>query len=264
MIWLAAYAAAGALVGFLAGLLGIGGGMTLVPILAALFTAQELGGEHTVHLALGTAMAQIMFTSSASVREHHRHGAVDWHIVARMAPGMVFGTLLATAASGWIAQRALALAFVVIVYAGAVQMLVGRKPSATRTLPGRVALFAVGVLIGIVCGLVSAGGAFLTVPFMLLCGVVMHTAIGTAAALGIPVAVIGTVGFVLSGWRAPSLPDHTLGFVLLPALAALVVTSILTAPIGARLAHRLPVVSLKRVFAALLVALATKMLVTYW
>lgn len=264
MAWFAGYVAVGAFVGFLAGLLGIGGGMTLVPILAAIFAAQSLAPDHIVHMALGTGMASVIFTSSASVREHHRHGAVDWTIVRRLVPGMVAGTLLSTFASGWITQRTLALSFAVIVYAGAVQLLLGKKPSAARTLPGPAGTFSVGLLIGIVCGLVSAGGAFLTVPFMLFCGVVMHTAIGTAAAVGIPVAVIGTIGFVASGWRVEALPAYTLGFVYLPALVGLVIGSIVTAPFGARAAHRLPVATLKRVFAGLLIILATKMVVTYW
>jgi len=264
VLWLAAYAAVGALVGFLAGLLGIGGGMTLVPILAAIFTAQGLAPDHSVHLALGTGMASVMFTSSASVREHHRLGSVDWTIVRRLAPGMVAGALLSTLASGWVPQRSLALVFAAIVYGGTIQLLLGKKPHAARTLPGPAGTLAVGLAIGIICGLVSAGGAFLTVPFMLFCGVVMHTAIGTAAAVGIPVAVIGTVGFVISGWRVQSLPALSLGFVFLPALVALVVGSVLTAPIGARSAHRLPVATLKRVFAGLLIMLATKMVVSYW
>jgi uncharacterized membrane protein YfcA len=198
--WLAAYVLSGAVVGVLAGLLGIGGGMTLVPILSALFAAQALAPQYTVHMALGTAMASVMFTSSASVREHHRHGAVDWAIVRRMAPGMVTGSLLSTLASGWVPQRALALAFAVIVFGGATQILLGAKPRAARTLPGPVVLTSVGLAIGVVCGLVSAGGAFLSVPFMLWCGVAMHTAIGTGAAIGIPVAVLGTIGYVISGW----------------------------------------------------------------
>ena len=264
MVWWIAYLLVGAFVGFLAGLLGIGGGMTLVPVLAALFAAQHLTPEHTVHLALGTGMASVMFTSSASVREHHRHRAVDWKIVTRMVPGMVVGTLLSTAASGWISQRALALAFAAIVYAGATQILLGRKPAAARTLPPPLPLLAVGVAIGVISGLVSAGGSFLTVPFMLFCGVAMHTAIGTGAAIGIPIAVVGTIGYVASGLSTGDLPQHSLGFVYLPALAALVAGSMLTAPFGARAAHRLPVPTLRRVFAALLYALATRMLLTYW
>ncbi len=264
MIWLVTYAATGALVGFLAGLLGIGGGMTLVPILATLFTAQALSSDHNVHLALATAMASAAFTSSASVREHHRHQAVDWALVKRMVPGMVTGSLLSTLASGWISQRSLAMAFAFIVYGAATQMLLGRKPHASRTLPGALPLFAIGVFIGVLSGLVSAGGTFLVMPVMLFCGVAMHTAIGTGAAIGIPVTAIGTLGYIASGWRVGDLPEFHLGFVYLPALAALVVGSILTAPMGARMAHRLPVATLKRIFAVLMYVLATKMVVSYW
>ena len=262
--WMLAYIATGAFVGFLAGLLGIGGGMTLVPVLAAMFSAQQFAPEHTVHLALGTGMASVMFTSSASVRTHHRLGGVDWSLVRRMGPGMVIGTMLATTLSGWVPQRALALAFALIVYAGATQILLGRKPKAGRTLPGTPALVAVGVLIGVVCGLVSAGGAFITVPFMLFCGLAMTTAIGTGAALGLPVAVMGTVGFVFSGRQVEGLPAMALGFVYGPALLGIVAGSVLTAPMGARAAHRLPVAIVRRIFAGLLYALATRMLWTYF
>lgn len=263
-MWFVAYAVVGGCVGVLAGLLGIGGGMTIVPILAAMFAAQGLTPDHNVHLALGTGMASVLFTSSASVREHHRHDAVDWHVVGRMAPGMVLGTLLSTVAVGWISQRTLALAFAVIVYAGATQILLGKKPAAARTLPAPAALGLVSMVIGVICGLVSAGGTFLTVPFMLFCGIAMHTAIGTGAAIGLPVALVGTIGYIVSGMRVQSLPEFSLGFVFLPALAALVLASILTAPFGARLSHRLPVATLKRVFAGLLYLLATKMAMTYW
>ena len=266
--WLVAYAASGALVGMLAGLLGIGGGMVLVPILSALFAMQGLGGPTTVQFALGTAMASMMFTSSASVREHHRHGVVDWTLVRGMAPAMVVGTLASTLASGFVPQQALAIAFAVIVTGGATQILLGRKPSAARGLPGPAGLLATGAIIGLVCGLVSAGGAFLSVPFMLWCSVPVRTAIGTAAALGIPVAVVGTIGFITSGLVADARPEGglaaaSLGFVYLPALAALVAASVLTAPVGARWAHRLPVATLRRAFALLLYALAIKMAIGY-
>jgi uncharacterized membrane protein YfcA len=264
MLWLPAYAAVGAIVGFLAGLLGIGGGMTLVPILSALFVAQNLTPDHSVHLALGTAMASIVFTSSASVREHHRHAAVDWSVVRRMVPGMLAGALLSTVATGWIAQRNLALAFATIVFAGATQLLLNRKPSAHATMPRAPVVLGISTAIGVICGLVSAGGTFLTVPFMLYCGVRMHTAIGTGAAIGIPVAIVGTLGYIVSGWRVESLPSWAVGFVYLPALALLVAGSVVTAPMGARVAHKLPVVTLRRVFACLLYVLALRMVVTYW
>ena len=264
LTWMLAYVVTGAFVGFLAGLLGIGGGMTLVPVLAAMFAAQQFAPDHTVHLALGTGMASVVFTSSASVRTHHRLGGVDWSLVRRLGPAMVIGTLLATALSGWVPQRALALSFAVIVFAGATQILLGKKPSAARTLPGTPALVAIGLLIGVVCGLVSAGGAFMTVPFMLFCGVTMTTAIGTGAALGVPVAVVGTLGFMFAGRQVADLPAVSLGFVYGPALLGIVAGSILTAPMGARAAHRLPVATLRRIFAGLLYILAAKMAWTYF
>lgn len=264
MIWFGLYLLSGAFVGFFAGMLGIGGGMTLVPILAALFTAQHFAPDHVVHLALGTGMASIVFTSAASARAHARMGAVDFSLVKALAPGMVVGSLASALASAWIDQRALALAFTVIVYAGATQMLLNRKPKAGRGLPGTAGLLLSGVVIGVICGLVSAGGAFLTVPFMLWCGIPIHTAIGTGALLGMPVAVIGTVGYIASGWGLAQLPQHTFGFVHWLALIGLVCGSVLTAPLGAKVAHRMPVLGLKRVFALLLYILATKMLVSYW
>lgn len=264
MIWFIAYIAAGAAVGFLAGLLGIGGGMTLVPILAALFSAQHFAPDYVVHMALATGMASIVFTSVASVREHWKLGGVDFNIVKRMAPGAVCGSLLATGASAWIPQRQLALSFSVIVFLGATQMLLNRKPKAGRSLPGPGPLFMVGTVIGAISGLVSAGGAFLTVPFMLWCGVPMRMTIGTAAMIGMPLALVGTIGYVISGWGIPHLPEDTLGFISLIALLGLVCGSIVTAPYGARLAHRLPVLTLKRIFACLLYVLAAKMAWTYW
>ena len=264
MTWFALYMATGALVGFLAGLLGIGGGMTMIPILAALFSAQHFAPDHVVHLSLATAMASVMFTSSSSVAEHTKLGSVDFTIVKRMVPGMVAGTLLSTVAAGSISQRHLALAFAVIVFGGATQILLNKKPKPGRTLPGSLPLSAFALFVGVISGLVSAGGAFLTMPFMVMCGVPMRTAIGTGAALGIPVAIIGTVGHVISGWTTSGLPPWSLGFVNLPALAGLVVTSVLIAPYGARMAHRLPIVTLKRIFATSLYLLAAKMMITYW
>ena len=177
---------------------------------------------------------------------------------------MAAGSLVSTFATGWMSQRNLALAFAVIVYLAATQMLLGKKPTAARTLPSAVPMFLIGLVIGMFSGLVSAGGTFLIMPVLLYCGITMHVAIGSGAAIGIPVTVIGTLGYIAAGWSVPGLPDHHLGFVLLPALAAIVAGSIITAPMGARMTHRLPVTTLKKIFAVLMFALATKMAVTYW
>ena len=264
MMWYLAYAAAGALVGLLSGLLGIGGGMTLVPILAALFEAQGLAAGHEVHVALGTAMASAVVTAAASARAHHLRGAVDWLVAVRLAPGMVLGSLLSSLASGWIPQRQLALAFALIVYGGATQMLLGRGTGASVALPGRTATLLIGLAIGVVCGLVSAGGAFLTVPWMLFCGVPMVTAIGTGAAVAVPVLFVGTIGYVAGGWQTQGLPPLSVGFVYLPALAVIVLASTPMTSAGAHLAHRLPVTVLRRIFALLLYVLATHMALHYW
>jgi uncharacterized membrane protein YfcA len=180
-----------------------------------------------------------------------------------MVPGMLLGSFAASAASGWFSQRTLAVAYGVIAIAGAAQLLRSSRPQAARTLPSVGWLTTWMFCVGIVCGLMSAGGAFLTVPFMIYCGVAVRSAIGTGAAIGWPVAVFGTIGYVISGWTVPGLPPGSLGFVYLPALAALVAASMVFAPIGARLMHRLPVVLLRRLFAVLLTALARKMVFTY-
>ena len=260
MIWILAYLCTGVFVGFLAGLLGIGGGMVMVPILAALFAAQGFAPDHVLHLALGTSMAVILFTASSSAREHHRLVSVDWSVVQRMAPGIALGTLMASWGSALVPQQAMAGAFAVIVIAAATQIGFGRKPSAGRALPGPLGTGIVGVLIGIVCGLVSVGGAFMTVPFMLWCGVPARTAIGTGAALGLPIALMGTAGYAVAGWSVPGLPAGSVGFVQTVALASVVVTSMLLAPVGARLAHRLPVATLRKIFALMLYAVAVKTL----
>lgn len=238
--------------------------MMLVPMLSAIFTAQHFAPDHIVHLALATGMASVIFTSSSSVRSHNAKGAVDWSIVKRMVLPMTLGTLSSSFASGWIEQKTLAIGFVVIVYGGAYQIYSGKKPAAGKIMPSTPWLWMFGLPIGFICGLVSAGGTFLTVPLMLYFGVPMRTAVGTGAALGVPVAVMGTIGFVLSGWKIPGLPDPHLGFVFIPALCALVVVSVLTAPMGANLAHRLPTQTLKKVFALSLFLVATRMLVKYW
>lgn len=264
MQWWLAYLAIGSVVGFFAGLLGIGGGMVMVPMLAWAFSAQKLPAEHIMHLALGTAMATIMFTSVSSMRAHHAHGAVDWKVARTLAPGILTGSFLAALAAGLIPTRPLAAMFTGLVFYAGTQILLDLRPKRTRELPGPAGLFSAGAGIGGVSSLVAAGGAFLCIPFLAGCRVPLRRAIGTAAAVGLPIAVAGTAGYVLQGLRVAGLPRATLGYVYLPALALVVVTSMLAAPLGARVAHRLPVKRLRLVFAVVLYALATRMLVALW
>ncbi|MEW5943489.1 MAG: sulfite exporter TauE/SafE family protein [Pseudomonadota bacterium] len=254
------YLAVGVVAGFLAGLLGVGGGLVIVPALAFIFAAQHFAPAYILHLALGTSLASILFTSVSSLRAHHAHGAVDWSIVRRTAPGIVAGTLAGTLIAAKLSTGFLKMFFVVFVYYVATQMLLNIKPKPSRQLPGRAGMFAAGGVIGSVSSLVGIGGGTLSVPFMTWCNVKLHRAIGTSAAIGFPIAAAGAAGYILSGLSAGMLPEYSLGFLYLPALVGLVAASILTAPLGARLAHRLPVPKLKKIFALLLYVIGTRML----
>ncbi len=260
MEWYAAYLLLGAFTGFFAGLFGIGGGLVMVPVLSFLFEAQHLGGAHNLHLALGTSMAAILYTAASSARTHYAHGAVNMHVVRGMTPGLLLGTLLGALFAGNAPQFYLAVFFALFVYFSAAQMLLGLKPKATRKLPGRAALILAGSGIGAISSLVSIGGGVLSVPFMLWHNVPLKQAIGTSAALGFPIALGGTAGYVVTGLALHTLPAGTLGFVYLPALLMLMLGSTFTTPLGAKATHRLPLKPLRRGFAILLLILATRML----
>jgi len=255
------YLALGGVAGVLAGLLGVGGGIVIVPALVALFTAQQLPDPFILHLALGTSLASIMFTSISSLRAHHVRGAVDWEVFRRVTPGILIGTLLGSWLAAQLSTHFLKTFFVLFLYFVALQMLLGAKPRPSRLLPGAGGLFGAGGLIGGVSSLVGIGGGSMSVPFLLWCNVPLQTAIGTSASMGLPIALAGAVGYVANGLAVGPLPPHTLGFVHLPALIGIAGASVLTAPFGARLAHGLPVARLKRVFALLLLVMGTKLLV---
>jgi uncharacterized membrane protein YfcA len=263
MEWLA-YLGIGVIVGFAAGLLGIGGGVVMVPMLVFVFSARGLPTEHVLHLALGTALATIAFTSLSSMRAHHAHGAVDWKIARVMSPGILAGSFGAALLAGFIPTRPLAVMFTALVFYAATQILFDLRPSRTRRLPGPGGIFLAGAVIGAVSSLLAAGGAFLSIPFLAWCNVPLRRAIGTAAANGLPIALAGSAGYVLNGWRVEGLPPGSFGYIYLPALALVVATSMLAAPFGARLAHRLPVKRLRVIFALLLYVLASRMLLGLW
>ena len=264
MEWWWAYLALGAFVGFFSGLLGIGGGSAMVPVLAFIFAAERFAPAYAVHLALGTAMATILFTAASSARAHHQHRAVNWRIVRHMLPGVVAGTLAGALLAGHLDARVLSIAFTVLVFYLATQLLVESRPVASRALPGPAGMSLAGGIVGALSSLAAIAGSSFTVPFLLRHNVTMHEAIGTAAAVSWPLAAAGTAGYVLSGAGAPGLPEFSVGFVYLPALAWIVIASMVVAPVGARLAHRTPGRLLKRIFAVLLYLLATNMLLRFF
>jgi hypothetical protein len=260
MIWIISYIVLGAAVGVLAGLLGVGGGLIIVPALSFLFTAQGFAPEHILHLALGTSLASIMFTSVSSFRAHHKRGAVVWPAVMAIAPGILIGTFGGSYIAALLSTRFLKGFFGFFLYYVATQMVLGFKPKPGRSLPGAPGMIAAGGVIGAFSSLVGIGGGSLSVPFLAWCNIPVHHAIGTSAAIGFPIAVAGGVGYMINGLKAAGLPPHTLGFVHVEALLGIAAASILTAPLGAKLAHSLPVDRLKKLFAVFLYVIGTKML----
>ena len=252
----------GACTGFLAGLLGIGGGMVLTPFFTMLLGTAGVPQEHVVHAAIATSMGTILFTSLSSVRAHASRGAVLWNVVAAVAPGILCGAVIGAQISGALSTFWVALIFAAFVYFSATKLFLGGKPAPPRQLPGAPGMFGAGSVIGVISSLVGAGGGFISVPFMTYCNVKMHNAIGTSAALGFPIAFAGTIGYIWSGWGIETLPQWPmmLGFIHLPALFSVAVMSVLTAPLGAKVAHSIDTKPLKRIFASLLYVLATYML----
>lgn len=250
----------GACTGFAAGLLGIGGGMLMVPFLTMLFTSQGFPTQHLVHMAVATSLSSILFTSLSSVYAHHKRGAVRWDIVRCLAPAAFVGTAVGAQFAGYLKTSFLALFFGLFVGYSALQMLRTKKVSDPKTMPSSHRVSLVGALIGFVSSLVGAGGGFITIPFLSSRNVPMHNAVASSAAMGFPIAAGGLVGYILAGWSVNSLPSGSAGYIHLPALLICAGASVLTAPLGARTAHAMPVAQLKRVFALLLLSLAIYML----
>lgn len=247
--------------GFLAGLLGIGGGMLMVPFITLIMTGRGVSPDLSVKVAIATSMATIIFTSVSSVRAHHKRGAVRWDVVWRLAPGIVMGAAVASMGVFSVLKgSSLALFFALFVAFSATQMLLDRKPAPSRTLPGTGGQLAAGGVIGFLSGLVGAGGGFVSVPFLTWCNVVIHQAVATSAALGFPIALANVLGYVIAGQSVEGLPTGALGYVYLPALAVIATASVLMAPMGVKAAHATPVKQLKRVFAIILYLLAAYML----
>ncbi len=250
----------GAFTGFLAGLLGVGGGMMLVPFMTFLFTLAKFPQDLVIKMALATSLTTILFTSVSSLRAHHKKGMVRWDIAPAMGIGAMIGTFIGANFAGRIPSQWLAIFFAVFVSYSAIKMFQNKKPKPSREVPGKPVLGGVGFSVGFISSLVGAGGAFISTPFMVWCNVVMHQAIGTSAALGFPIAVGGLLGYVIAGMGVEGLPDYSVGFVYVPALLATAFASVITAPFGARTAHKMQVASLKKAFAVLLLVLASYML----
>ena len=246
--------------GFLAGMLGVGGGMMQVPFMTFILTRKGVAPGLAIKMAIATSMATILFTALSSLRAHHRRGAVRWDLVRGITPGIVAGGLLAGAGFFAVLKGPqLALLFAVFISFSAAQILLNRQPRPSRQMPSRLGQASLGGAIGLLSGLVGAGGAFIASPFMVWCNVPMHKVVATSAAIGFPVALAATAGYVISGWTLPPALPGAFGYLYLPALAIVSLASVLTAPLGARAAHATDVRRLRQRFAVVLLCLAAYM-----
>ena len=263
MDWWWAYLAVGVFVGFFSGLLGVGGGAVMVPLLAFIFDANGFAPLHVVHLALGTSVAAMLFTAAASARSHHLHNAVNRGVLLRMVPGILVGTLAGAALASRLDARLLTIAFTALIFWAATLMVVEVKARPARELPGALLVSAVSGAIGLFSSLTATGGSAMVVAYLVRRGISVHEAIGTASAVSWSLALFGTMGYLATGVMVAGLPPWSIGFVYVPALALIVSTSMAMAPVGARVAHRTPGRTLKRIFAVVLFALAIGMLVRF-
>lgn len=260
--WILSFLLLGSLVGFVAGLLGVGGGGIMVPILTIIFLHQGVHSDSVMHLALGTSMASIIFTSISSLRAHQSHGAVNWNIVKLMSLGVVIGTFIGTFLAAQLSSLYLAIFFTLFMAYVAIKLLLNKKVNTDNCHISNTNLLFSASGIGGISALVSIGGGSLTVPYLVSKGIDVKKAIGTSAAIGLPISITGTVGYLINGWGNSLDYEYTLGFIYLPAVFLISITSFFTAPYGAKLAQHLPVNTLKKVFALLLILLSFKMLLS--
>jgi hypothetical protein len=256
------FAVLGCVAGLLAGTLGLGGGVVIVPALLGVFSLLGFDPAVRTQMAVATSLATISVTSLSAIHTHHRAGILRWPLAGRLAFGILVGAFAGAFVADWLPGATLAGLFGGFAMVIAARMaLAGRRPPRhhQESLPGDAGLAGAGGLIGLASSLFGIGGGSLTVPFLSGRGVAMREAVAVSSALGFLIAVAGSLGFVVAGWNRTALPEATLGYIHLPALAGIVLTSVPLARVGARLAHRLPAARLKMVFAAVLFGIGLKL-----
>lgn len=255
------FAALGSVSGLLAGAFGIGGGLIVVPALVSVFAFSGIDESVRMHLAIGTSLASIVPTSLTSVLAHHRRAAVMWPVVAALAPGVIVGGFFGAFVADALPYAGLKRIFAVLVIGIATYVMLGRQPKAHRPMPAKPGMFVSGSAIGCLSALGGIGGGLLTGPFLLWCQIAIRDAVATAAAVTLPVAAAGSLGFLVTGLDAAALPAYATGYVYWPAVAGIAVSSVVFAPIGVRIAHTVPVTGLRKAFALLLAGVGLYMLI---
>ncbi|MCK4706844.1 MAG: sulfite exporter TauE/SafE family protein [Gammaproteobacteria bacterium] len=254
------YLATGVFAGLASGLLGVGGGLIIVPVLYYIFNAQGLPIEHIMHMALATSLATIIITSISSTRAHHKKQAVLWPVFLLLAPGICIGAWFGGIAASEIQTDILKPGFGIFEFIMALYLLWNHhSPQHTVSL-NKIKSATGGFIIGSISAIVGIGGGTLTVPFLHWHNIAIRNAVATSASCGLPIAVFGAASYVYAGWSVSNLPEQTLGYIHLPAFIFIIITSFLFAPVGARLAHRLPESILKKGFAIFLILIGLKMI----
>ncbi len=246
--------------GTLAGLLGIGGGLIYVPLLVWVLPHIGVPETITMHLAVATSLTVILVTSCSSAYAHHRRGGVQWSIFRAMVPGLVIGAVLGPMIADVLPSKTLKIFFGVFVLLLAIRMALDLQPKPTRHLPGKTGLGIVGFIFGILCTLLGMGGGTLTVPFLRFCNIDVRKAVATSASVGVPIALPGMLSFMVAGLNEPGLPAWTTGYIYWPAFVGLATASVVCAPLGARLAHKISTKLLTRIFAIFLLLVAFDMI----
>lgn len=254
-----AFLATGVFSGTIAGLLGVGGGMILVPVIVWILASQGLAEGYAIKIALASSLAIIIPTSVSSALAHYRSGALRTDIVKRMLAGIIIGTILGGVLVDLLPELWLRIIFAVGCWLIAAKMLLGGNPKPSRGLPNTLMLNIAGGGIGGLSALLGIGGGSLTVPFLHYCNINMRSAVATSSACGLPIAISGAITLALRGMDINELPPYSLGYVYLPAFIAISVTAIVFAPLGAKLAHRLPIATLKQLVAVFLIIAGAKM-----
>ncbi len=256
----AGLALTGVVAGILAGLLGVGGGIVIVPVLYHVFSGLGIDEAVRMHLAVGTSLATIVATSTRSLRAHRAKGAVDTELLRQLAPSIIIGVLLGSLIAGGVKGGALMLVFATVALIVAIHMAFGREEwRIADHFPTGVIRAVIGAIIGLISVLMGIGGGTLGVPVLSLYNIPIHRAVGTATGFGLIIAVPGTLAMMMNGWGAPGLPPFSLGYVNLIGFALIVPTTILAAPWGAHIAHAISRPALRRAFAAFLALTSLRM-----
>ncbi|WP_425466810.1 sulfite exporter TauE/SafE family protein [Parashewanella tropica] len=253
--WIAitVFMALGSLVGFMAGLLGIGGGLIVVPALFYLLPQMGVNADYVPLIAIATSLANMVLTTFSSVAAHHRRQNLDWGVAKVLVPGIFIGAVLSGSVASLIPAEAMKQFFAIFVILMAINMARPIKAEANqRSLPPPTILFGMMVLIAMLCGMLGIGGGVIIVPLLCYFGQKMQRAVGLSSMAGFCVALAGSIGYIVAGWNVTDLPSATIGYIYIPALVGIAITSTLVAPLGVKAAMTWPTPVLKKVFALFL------------